>query len=193
MRQQLSPSTNPQASPPSALESCSRLPLPAVGPTWQGPRATNRPRRERGVGDSPGRNGGPRASGWDGSGEDLYLEPEAAFAAAQRQGRDSGDALTVSGWTLRRRLHERGLLASMDDTRGVLTVRRVLDGSRRNVLHTSSNLLSTPSTRHHQPDQQEPLFHAENQANGRVGQVLDKGREENGSQDTHTRWVKGRI
>ena len=191
--------------------------------------------------------------GWI-TGEDLYLEPEAAFAAAQRQGRDSGDALTISSKTLRRRLHERGLLASMDDTRGVLTVRRVLDGSRRNVLHTSSNLLSTPSTRpdqpdhepkephrykvsvpplwsgqgfitrpapdhkpdqelqvgpngqirgehwsgngqepDHEPDQQEPLFHAENQANGRVGQVLDKGREENGSQDTHTRWVKGRI
>src|SRR5215207_5218976 len=187
-------------------------------------------------------------------GEDLYLEPEAAFAAAQRQGRDSGDALTITGKTLRRRLHERGLLASTDDTRGVLTVRRALDGSRRNVLHTSSNFLSTPSTRpdqpdhelkephrhggsvpqlwsgqgfitrpapdhkpdqelqvgangqipgehwsgngrepDHEPDQQEPLFHAENQSNGRVGRVLDKGREENGSQDTRTPWVKGRV
>src|SRR5215207_2417306 len=191
--------------------------------------------------------------GWI-TGEDLYLEPEAAFAAAQRQGRDSGDALTISSKTLRRRLHERGLLASMDDTRGVLTVRRVLDGSRRNVLHTSSNLLSTPSTRpdqpdhepkephrykvsapplwsgqgfitrpapdhkpdqelqlgsggrisgehwsgngqepDHEPDQQKPLIHAENQANGRVGQVFDKGREENGSLDTRTHWVRGRI
>ena len=138
--------------------------------------------------------------------------------------------------------------------RGVLTVRRVLDGSRRNVLHTSSNLLSTPSTRpdqpdheakephrykvsvpplwsgqgfitrpapdhkpdqelqvgpngrgsgehwsgngqepDHEPDQQKPLFHAENQADGRVGRVLDKGREENGSQDTRTCRVRGRI
>jgi len=89
--------------------------------------------------------------GWT-TGEDLYLEPEAAFAVAQRQGRDSGDPLTITGKTLRRRLHERGLLASTDDKRQVLTVRHTLDGSRRNVLHTSSNFLSTPSTRPDQPD-----------------------------------------
>jgi hypothetical protein len=61
--------------------------------------------------------------------EDLYLEPDASYAAAQEQGRDSGDALTVTGQTLRKRLHQRKLLASTDDARQTLTVRRSFEGS----------------------------------------------------------------
>jgi hypothetical protein len=74
---------------------------------------------------------GERA-GWV-DGEHLYLEPEVAFAAVQRQGRDAGDALSVTGRTLNKRLHERGLLVSTDLPH--LTVRRVLQGRRRRVLH----------------------------------------------------------
>src|SRR5215208_5281065 len=74
---------------------------------------------------------------------DLYLEPEAAYAAVQKQGRDSGEPPAVTGRTLRkRRLHERGLLVSVDDARHVLTVRRTLGGRRWEVLHTSEALLS---------------------------------------------------
>ncbi len=82
-------------------------------------------------------------------GEDLYLEPEAAFAAAQKQGRNSGEALTIAGRTLRKRLDERGLLVSKDAKRGVLTVRRALAGSRRDVLHTRKDFLFSPD---HGPD-----------------------------------------
>jgi len=191
--------------------------------------------------------------GWV-DGEDLYLQPDAAYAAVQKQGRDSGDTLTVNATTLRKRLHERRLLKSTEQKRQVLTTRRTLAGQRREVLHLRGDFLSTLSTkpdqpdhepkephRHevyvpplwsdqgfitrpapdhqpdqelqvgsdgrisgehwsgngqepdHEPDQQKALFHAENQADGRVGQVLDKGREENGSQDTRTRRVRGRI
>lgn len=75
-------------------------------------------------------------------GKDLYLEPEASYAAAQKQGRDSGEPLTATVHTLRKRLFERGLLASTDEGRGTLTVRRTLEGSRRCVLHTSHDFLS---------------------------------------------------
>jgi hypothetical protein len=80
-------------------------------------------------------------TGWV-DGECLYLEPEAAFAATQRQGRDGGDPLAVTGRTLNQRLHERGLLASNEAPH--LTVRRVLQGRRRRVLHLTADVLSHP-------------------------------------------------
>jgi hypothetical protein len=83
--------------------------------------------------------------------EDLYLEPEAAYAAVQKQGRDSGEPPSVTGRTLRKRLHEQGLLLSVDHARQVLTVRRTLGGRRREVLHTSEDLLSF-QTEPDQPD-----------------------------------------
>ena len=58
-----------------------------------------------------------------------------AFTVAQRLGQEGGEPLTVGSKTLHKRLHERGLLASVDDTRQKLTVRRTLQGSRRDVLH----------------------------------------------------------
>jgi hypothetical protein len=187
-------------------------------------------------------------------GEELYLQPDAAYAAVQRQGRDSGDALTVTVTTLRKRLHERGLLRSTDQKRQVLTVRRTLASQRRDVLHLRSDFLSplctepdqpdhqaqeplpyteyvpplwsgiTQGTRpthdhepdqeprcssdgrvsdehwsgngqepDHEPDQQEALIHAGNTEIGRVGRVLDKGREKDSGEGAHTRRVKGRI
>jgi hypothetical protein len=115
-------------------------------------------------GDCPG---SPEAWGWRRSGDEwraqgerigwldgeaLYLEPEAAFASAQKQSRDSGDSLTVSGRTLRKRLQERGLLLSTDTNRQTLTVRCTLEGRRREVLHTDYDFLSTHGGRPDQPD-----------------------------------------
>jgi hypothetical protein len=191
--------------------------------------------------------------GWV-EGEELYLQPDAAYAAVQKQGRDSGDALTVTSTTLRKRLHERGLLKSTDQKRQVLTVRRTLASQRRDVLHLRGDFLSTLPTKpdqpdhepqqphryevsvpplwsgqgfrtrpapDHEPDQepqfgpddqvsgehwsgngrepdrepdhQEPLIHAENWTNGRVGRIFDTGREESGNQGAYTRRVRGRI
>jgi hypothetical protein len=100
--------------------------------------------------------------GWV-DGEELYLQPDAAYAAVQKQGRDSGDALTVIARTLRKRLDERGFLRSTDQKRQVLTVRRMLAGQRRDVLHLQADFLSTLSTEPDQPDHQaqEPLTYAE--------------------------------
>jgi hypothetical protein len=43
--------------------------------------------------------------------------------------------LPISEQTLRKRLHEKGLLASTDENRDTLTVRRTIAGANRNVLH----------------------------------------------------------
>ena len=88
--------------------------------------------------------------GWV-SGDDLYLEPEASYAAAQELARQQGESLTVSPTTLRKRLHEEGLLASTDRNREVLTVRRTLEGRRREVLHLRASVLSADKP--DQPDQ----------------------------------------
>ena len=82
--------------------------------------------------------------------EDLYLEPDAALAAVHKQGRDSGEPLAVTGRTLRKRLHECGLLLSTGkerEGRETLTVRHTLEGSRKSVLHMASDFLSIPSAK----------------------------------------------
>ncbi len=78
--------------------------------------------------------------GWV-DGEQVFLEPESAFAMAQRLARDQGEELTVGSKTLHKRLAEKGLLASTDEDRKTLTVRRTLAGLRRNVLHLRRSAL----------------------------------------------------
>ena len=74
--------------------------------------------------------------GWV-DGDDLYLDLDAAYAAAHDMGNRTGDALHVAPHTLAKRLAERGLLASTENRGGKrrLVVRRQLEGRRRYVLH----------------------------------------------------------
>lgn len=81
-----------------------------------------------------------RRVGWI-HGEDLYLDPDASFAAAQELGNDVGDPLTVAPVTLRKRLRERGVLAAVDTERETLTVRRTCEGQVRPVLFLCANTL----------------------------------------------------
>jgi hypothetical protein len=92
-----------------------------------------------------------RRIGWV-DGAELYLEPEASYAAAQEMARNQGDSLPVQARTLHKRLKERGLLASTDPGREVLTVRRTLEGRRRNVLHLRADTLSQEPDQPDQPD-----------------------------------------
>jgi hypothetical protein len=80
--------------------------------------------------------------GWV-EGSDLYLEPEASYAAAQELAHRQGDSLPVSPRTLHRRLHERGLLLSVEAHGGKTryAVRRTLEGRRRDVLHIRADTL----------------------------------------------------
>ena len=98
--------------------------------------------------------------------DDLYLEPEAALAAAQRMAAGTGDGITIAGRTLHKRLRERGLLASVDDGRRRLVVRVVLEGARRTVLHLKAPGLSLRQERPNGPirptEAPEPALEAAN-------------------------------
>lgn len=75
-----------------------------------------------------------RCVGWA-VGADIYVEPTAAYEMVQIAGRNAGDAMPIGEQTLRKRLREKGLLASVDEKRGTLTIRRTVGGSGKDVLH----------------------------------------------------------
>ncbi|MGF1582780.1 MAG: DUF3854 domain-containing protein [Gemmataceae bacterium] len=65
----------------------------------------------------------------------LYLDPENSYAVAQTVAKDQGDSLAIQKTTLGRRLHEKLFLASREETRQRCTVRKMIQGRRREVLH----------------------------------------------------------
>jgi hypothetical protein len=73
--------------------------------------------------------------------DDLFLEPEASFAAAQQIAKDQGESLPVSPPVLRKRLKQRGFLLATDEAREELTVRKTLECQRRKVLRVSADAL----------------------------------------------------
>jgi hypothetical protein len=92
--------------------------------------------------------------GWQGSkpkgdrigwvdGDDVYLIPDVAYAIAQRMAREQGTMLAVSEHTLRRRLYEHGLLASVEATANKVryTSRHMIKGVRMAVLHVKRETL----------------------------------------------------
>jgi hypothetical protein len=81
--------------------------------------------------------------GWLTEGE-LFLDPDSSYAAAQRLARDQNESLNVTAATLRKRLKEKNYLVTTDAARGKLTVRKILQGERRNVLHIAWNGLRSP-------------------------------------------------
>lgn len=74
-------------------------------------------------------------------GPNLYLEPTVSYEMAQQIA--GCERLLVSEQTLRHRLRERGLLASVDLGRQMLLVRRTLEGHARQVLHLRASVLLT--------------------------------------------------
>lgn len=73
--------------------------------------------------------------GWT-EGEDLWLDPEAAYAAA----RAAGEGLTIDAETLRARLSDAGILQTKDAS-GRTGVRVRLEGRQRRVLHLRADVL----------------------------------------------------
>jgi hypothetical protein len=78
--------------------------------------------------------------GWV-DGDDIYLEPTAAYRVIQIIARDMNEPFATSPQILKKRLHENGLLASIDAKRETLTVRRAIAGSTISVLHFLKNTL----------------------------------------------------
>ena len=92
--------------------------------------------------DEQGGHWSPRGDciGWV-DGDDVFLEPATSYRVIQIAGRESGEALAVSEQTLKKRLHEKRLLASVDTKRETLTIRRTLGGSGKHVLHFSKRTI----------------------------------------------------
>ena len=76
--------------------------------------------------------------GWV-EGDNLYLDPEAAFAAAQKMARDQGSSLPITSRTLWKRLEEKGHLTTTEQGRN--TCRQTINGRRKRVLHLFAALL----------------------------------------------------
>jgi hypothetical protein len=77
-------------------------------------------------------------------GDDLYLEPEAAYAAAQELAHDQGEALPLGQRTLWKHLRERGVLVNWEGNRQRNTVRRTLEGKKdREVLYLRADSLAS--------------------------------------------------
>ena len=88
--------------------------------------------------------------------DDLLLEPETAFAAAQKLARDQGTSIPVKQRTLWKRLADQGLLVSRNLTRGTNTVRRTIEGRRRDLLHLRTGTLAAGTDqRRDETDQQD--------------------------------------
>jgi hypothetical protein len=68
-------------------------------------------------------------------GDDIYIDSTAAYRQVQLLGRDTGESIPVTEQTLRRRLREKGLLASVDTAHQTITVRRTIEGTQKDVLH----------------------------------------------------------
>jgi hypothetical protein len=74
----------------------------------------------------------------------LYLQPDAAYAAAQQLGSSSGEGIGVASQTLYRRMHQRGLLLSTERRGGSthLKVRKSIGKKRQMVLHIRHDLMT---------------------------------------------------
>jgi hypothetical protein len=93
----------------------------------------------RGHGCNERENWHPQGSriGWIDD-DDLYLEPEAAYAAIKKLAAAQGTPFAISQTTLWKRLDEAGLLKSKDDARQTLKVRQMLQDRRESVIHLTS-------------------------------------------------------
>lgn len=70
--------------------------------------------------------------------DDLYLERNAAYRAVQVMASSQGESLAIKPQTLWKRFSERGLLKSTEQNRHHLTVRKMIEAVRREVLHLSA-------------------------------------------------------
>lgn len=65
----------------------------------------------------------------------VYLNPDNAMLVVQRYANESGESIPLTAEMLPKQLKTKGLLASTDETRGTLYIRRSLEGKNRKVLH----------------------------------------------------------
>ena len=110
--------------------------------------------------------------------DDLFLDPESAFAAVQKLARDQGTSVPLKQRTLWKRLAEQGHLVSRDWGRGTNTVRRTIGGRRLEVIHLQASTFAVetdqPSAATAQTDQQSAEKTQQIQCRGQFGQFGQK-------------------
>jgi hypothetical protein len=79
-------------------------------------------------------------------GDDVYLIPTVALAAAKRVAAHRDSRLSATTRRVAKSLHSHGLLASTDLTRGTLTVRHQVAGSRFPTWHIRADRLRRPGS-----------------------------------------------
>jgi len=79
--------------------------------------------------------------GWVKDEQNIFLDPSGSFAVAQSLGKESGQFIPLAIGTLQRRLKQANMLASTDEARQTVTIRRTLEGTNRSVLHISLRTL----------------------------------------------------
>lgn len=84
---------------------------------------------------------GSRPIGWIVSDEQVYLQPDSAYAAAQHLASEKRESLTVGEKTLWKRLHDAGMLASVDTADNKHLIRRKIGEHRQYVLHLHARFL----------------------------------------------------
>jgi hypothetical protein len=94
-------------------------------------------REKRGCGIAPG----SRPIGWVVSNDEVYLQPDSAYAAAQHLASERRESLSVGEKTLWKRLHDAGMLASVDSTDQKHLIRRKIGGHRQYVVHLHARFL----------------------------------------------------
>ena len=77
----------------------------------------------------------------------IYLLPDATYRAVQSIAGSSESQLRLAPRALWKALHEEGLLASVElNARGTRTVRKVIHGERRTVLHLPADSIYPKDT-----------------------------------------------
>jgi len=84
---------------------------------------------------------GSRHIGWVVTDEQIYLQPDSAYAAAQHLASEKRESLAVGEKTLWKRLHDAGMLASVDSADNKHLIRRKIGEHRQYVLHLHSRFL----------------------------------------------------
>ena len=94
-------------------------------------------REKRGWAIAPG----SRPIGWVVSEDEVYLQADNAYAAAQHLASEKRESLSVGEKTLWKRLHDAGMLASVDSTDHKHLIRRKIGGHRQYVVHLHARFL----------------------------------------------------
>lgn len=124
--------------------------------------------------------------GWI-DGDDVYLDAESAYRVAQRAGQEGGEGIAVSLGTLKRRLHEKGVL-HVEEVAGAtrLEVRKSIAGARRRALQMLAKHLEDAECKVSQVSQV-------SQAVSQADSALDKDLLSIGSNGSLIRDVETRV